>query len=156
MLPKINNIKSKSDIQHSKYIYTLNFDGCSKGNPGLSGAGAVIYYLGNEIWSDFIFVGEKNTNNYAEYSGLILGLEQAISLKIRNIQVIGDSLLVINHMNGIYQCKSSNLMELYEHVKELEKNFDKIEYVHVLRNQNKRADSLSNKAIDKYIEISCK
>ena len=63
----------------------MNFDGCSKGNPGLSGAGAVIYEDNEEIWGDHIFVGEKFTNNHAEYAGLILGLQQAKKMNIKNI-----------------------------------------------------------------------
>ena len=151
MLPKINKTNNDSQPTYIKvypeFDYKLNFDGCSKGNPGLAGAGAVIYHFGKEIWSDSYFVGEKFTNNHAEYSGLLLGLQQAKILNIKCIRVEGDSLLVINHMKGIYKCRSENLIDLYIKAKELEKFFDKIEYVHVLRNQNKRADELSNIAI---------
>ena len=129
------------------YDYKLNFDGCSKGNPGLAGAGAVIYHLDKEIWFDTLLVGEKCTNNHAEYAGLLLGLEQAKALNIKCIKIEGDSQLVINHMKGIYKCKSDNLLPLYKKAKELETFFDKIDYIHVLRNQNKRADELSNIAI---------
>lgn len=128
--------------------YLLQFDGCSKGNPGLSGAGAVIYYMGEEIWSNSFYVGEKETNNYAEYTGLIKGLEYAIHSKIQKINIEGDSLLVINHMKDIYKCKSNNLLPLYKKAKELSNQFENIQYKHVLRNKNKRADRLSNIAIE--------
>ena len=134
--------------------YKLFFDGCSKGNPGLAGAGAVIYKNNQEIWAESIFVGEKKTNNYAEYSGLILGLIKAIELNIHSLIVIGDSQLIINHMTGKYQCKSSNLLSLYETAKNLEKKIDKIEYKHVLRNLNKRADELSNLGLNDYFNSS--
>ena len=68
--------------------YTMFFDGCSKGNPGIAGAGAVLYKNGAEIWSKSLFVGEKETNNVAEYNGLILGLEEAIRRDIKSIEVM--------------------------------------------------------------------
>ena len=155
MLPKIDtNFKkdNKKNIKiYHEFDYKLNFDGCAKGNPGLAGAGAVIYHFGQEIWSEDFLVGENATNNHAEYAGLILGLQQARVLNIKNIKVEGDSLLVINQMKGFYKCKSINLIGLYEKAKEIEAFFDNIEYCHVYRNQNKRADELSNIAIDKYL-----
>ena len=126
--------------------YIMNFDGASKGNPGLSGAGAVIYKNGNEIWSSCKFVGIK-TNNQSEYSALILGLKGALLLGITNLSVLGDSLLVINQVNGIYKVKSSSIFDLYEEVLELKTQFDFVEFNHVYRNYNKRADELSNLAL---------
>jgi ribonuclease HI len=152
MFPKI---KLTNKIDHEKPTYhfdfKMNFDGCSKGNPGLSGAGAVIYEVDEEIWGDHLFVGEKFTNNHAEYAGLILGLQQAKKMNIKNILVEGDSLLVINQMCNIYNCNSTNLLELYNKAKELEKYFEKIHYQHVDRKFNKRADQLSNVAVMDYI-----
>lgn len=136
----------------SEFEYKLNFDGCSKGNPGMAGAGAVIYRLDQEYWSGTLFVGESFTNNHAEYAGLILGLQQAKSLGIKQLKIEGDSLLVINQMKGIYKCKSINLIELYEEARKLETYFDNIEYLHVFRNQNKRADELSNLALLDFLE----
>lgn len=132
-------------------VYKLNFDGCSKGNPGLCGAGAVLYKHGEEIWNESYFVGENCTNNQAEYAGLILGLQQAISMQIKELVVEGDSLLVINQMKGEYKCHSEKLVILYDQAKELEKSFTNIIYNHVLRSENKRADKLSNIAVEKYV-----
>ena len=67
--------------------YTMNFDGCSKSNPGPSGAGAVIYQDDIEIWCKAVYVGDKATNNVAEYSGLIIGLEEANNMEISNLIV---------------------------------------------------------------------
>ena len=131
--------------------YKLFFDGCSKGNPGLAGAGAVIYNSENsEIWSGTSFVGEKATNNQAEYAGLILGLKKANEMNIKSLLVKGDSQLVIHQMTGKYKCNSPNLLHLFVTAKNLEKNFEIIEYNHVLRDLNKRADELSNKAVNNY------
>ena len=152
MFPQIKStIKTEGDKPKLLFQFKMNFDGCSKGNPGLSGAGAVIYEENEEIWGDQFFVGEKFTNNHAEYAGLILGLQQAKKLNIKNILVEGDSLLVINQMIGTYNCNSPNLIELYDKAKQLEKYFEKIHYQHVDRKFNKRADQLSNIAVMDYI-----
>jgi len=128
-------------------MYELYFDGCSKGNPGRSGAGAVLYKNNNELATNSLFIGDKETNNSAEYNGLIIGLELAIKYNIKNLVVKGDSLLVIQQMTGKYQVKSNTLLQLYIKVKMLEKLFTSIIYQHVYRNDNKRADELANAAI---------
>jgi ribonuclease HI len=146
---KYNKRMPKMETQ---FYYKLNFDGCSKGNPGLAGAGAVIYNLDDEYWADSFFVGENFTNNFAEYTGLILGLQKAKALGIKQLKVEGDSLLVINHMKGLYKCKSNNLIDLYKKASELASHFEIIDYEHIFRSKNKRADELSNMAVEKYLE----
>jgi len=138
----------------SQIEYKLQFDGCSKNNPGLAGAGAVIYKNGIEIWADHLFVGTNNTNNYAEYSGLIFGLEKAIELNIKALYIEGDSLLVINQMTGKYKCNSPNLIEIHKKTKELIPNFNDIMFVHIFRNKNVRADELSNNAVIEYLKTN--
>ena len=151
MLPKIKMpFKNEEAKVYPEANFIMNFDGCSKGNPGLSGAGAVIYSLDDEIWSGSLFIGKNVTNNQSEYSGLIFGLKQAIDMNIKTLIVKGDSQLVINQMTGKYKCNSENIIELYNKAKELEKSFETIYYVHVLRNNNKRSDELSNYAIKDY------
>lgn len=125
-------------------MYSLNFDGGSSGNPGIAGAGAVIYLNDQEIWADSMYVGNMETNNTAEYCGLILGLEEAINQNITTLNVYGDSLLVINQINGKYKVNSSHLKVLYSRVMELIGYFEKITFSHILRHLNKRADHLSN------------
>ena len=138
----------------SQIEYKLQFDGCSKNNPGLAGAGAVIYKNGIEIWADHLFVGTNNTNNYAEYSGLMFGLEKAIELNIKALYIEGDSLLVINQMTGKYKCNSPNLIEIHKKTKELIPNFHDIMFVHIFRNKNVRADELSNNAVIEYLKTN--
>jgi ribonuclease HI len=127
--------------------YFLFFDGCSKGNPGPGGAGAVLYKDGLEIWADSAYVGSKVTNNESEYTGLVIGLSQAIKLGIQQLNVHGDSLLVIKQINGEYKVSSKNLLELYKTAKLLETHFEKVNYMHVYRENNKRADQLSNEGL---------
>ena len=122
----------------------MYFDGCSKGNPGPSGCGSVIFSSGKEIWGSSIFVGERETNNVAEYNGLLLGLKKAIEMNIKRLIVYGDSLLVIKQMNNQYKVSSERLLPLFNEAQELKSEFDMILFVHVYRTQNKRADELSN------------
>lgn len=128
-------------------IYEMYFDGCSKGNPGLSGAGAVIYKNEEEIWSNSYFVSDNATNNVSEYFGLIRGLKRAIKMNIHCLIVKGDSLLIIKQMTGKYKVKSESMIELYNIAKKMEEEFENISYEHVYRKYNKRADELSNEGI---------
>jgi ribonuclease HI len=150
-LPKTISIKLLNKTMDTiEFDYKLFFDGASKGNPGLAGAGAVIYHCEEEIWHGSKFIGEKATNNEAEYSGLIIGLNKAIELNIKSLLVNGDSLLIINQMTGKYKCNSENLLPLYNTAKELSKKIIDIQFQHVYRNFNKRADELSNIAISSF------
>ena len=158
MLPQIKYMKSSQLMKFCSeqitncFIFKMNFDGCSKGNPGLAGAGAVIYESNKEIWAKSEFVGTSSTNNEAEYKGLIMGLQKAVEMNIKELYVEGDSLLVIKQMKGEYKVNSINLQYLYKTAKSLELKFDKIYYNHVYRNFNKRADELSNISIIEYLE----
>ena len=114
MFELINTKEKKYVIPESEEEYLLQFDGCSKGNPGKAGSGAVIYKNKNEIWGKSLFIGDKNTNNEAEYIGLIIGLEEATNMGIKKLYVEGDSLLVIKQMKGEYKVKAENLYKLYE------------------------------------------
>jgi len=135
-----------------KNTFILNFDGCSKGNPGLSGAGAVIYNNNIEVWAGYSFVDTSATNNQAEYTGLIIGLKYAVDNQIQDLLVQGDSQLVINQMTGKYKCNADKLVGLYKTAKALEKQIKNVQYAHVLRKFNARADELSNMAVQKYTD----
>jgi ribonuclease HI len=126
-------------------MHTMFFDGCSKGNPGRAGAGAVIYDASqNEVFAESVFAGYDTTNNEAEYTGLILGLNAALKQGITELQVRGDSQLVIRQMQCKYKVNSPKLAPLYQCAVALASKFAKIEYEHVYRDNNQRADALSN------------
>lgn len=127
-------------------MHTLYFDGCSKGNPGRAGAGAVLYDdTGSEVFAESVFVGYRATNNESEYTGLILGLNEALKLGTKELLVRGDSMLVIRQMQGKFKVNSSNLAPLHQCATALASQFVKIEFEHVYRDNNKRADALSNR-----------
>ena len=136
--------------------YTLQFDGACRGNPGLCGAGYVIY-KDNEIMEKHSkFVAVRNTNNFSEYSALLFGIERVIELGIKDINVEGDSQLVINQLNGIYSVRSDNIIELYNKIVEHLCDFDSFTFRHIRREKNKLADCLANTAIKIYLESDTK
>jgi ribonuclease HI len=124
--------------------YCLKFDGCSKGNPGPAGAGAVIYKNDEEVWANSLYVGDKETNNVAEYNGLIMGLAKANELGIKELLVMGDSELIIKQMKGEYKVKSVNIIEYYLKAKTLSRFLSEVHYEHIYRKDNTRADELAN------------
>ena len=93
------------------------------------------------------FLGVQ-TNNYAEYMGLLLGLKRAKDLGVQEVEVFADSELMIRQLNGTYQVKSPSLRPLYEEVLELLNQFGRFKLVHVPREMNAMADEMSNRAID--------
>jgi len=103
--------------------YTLFFDGCSKGNPGRAGAGFILYCGEKVITKKAFFVGVRETNNVAEYMGMIHGMREA-SKFTKDLVVKGDSQLIIRQMTGKYSVKHPRMLELYEEAKSLEKDFD--------------------------------
>lgn len=142
---------SESDEEEIQRIQ-LNFDGCSKGNPGKAGAGCVIYdNSGNEIWSCSKYIGDDKTNNYAEYYSLIIGLRKLnkMDLKHTNVVIYGDSELIIRQMNGTSKVKSKMMKQLNTLASKLIKTIkcNSIVFEHVLRKFNQRADQLANESL---------
>lgn len=133
-------------------VYTLQFDGACRGNPGLCGAGYVIYKDNEIIEQHSKFICVNNTNNFAEYSALLYGIQKVVELGIKNIMVKGDSQLVINQLNGIYRINSDNLLTIYEKIVENLSDLDTFTFQHIKRDRNKIADKLANVAITNYIE----
>lgn len=145
------NVLDKTIHAKNKYLvnpneWTLLFDGCSKGNPGEAGCGAVIYKNDIEVWASSKYLGKK-TNNQAEYCGLIMGLQECINQKISRLKIQGDSLLIINQMNLKYMVNSALLAPLNQTATVLSLQIPIVHYEHVYRSHNKRADELANLAL---------
>lgn len=130
-------------------IYLLRFDGGSRGNPGIAGAGMVLYDdQGTEIWSGWKFHSERATNNVAEYLGLLSGLKCVESFGIKRLIVEGDSLLIVKQLNREYRVKEKTLKKFYEASVDIAEKFDYFEIRHIPRAENSRADWLANHAMD--------
>ena len=129
--------------------WKLQFDGGSRGNPGVGGAGAVLYKNNQEEWSKTFYLGDNVTNNQAEYRGLIGGLKHVSTLDLPNLLVEGDSNLVINQVSGTWSVKNDELKMLHDEVQEYINKIKDIRFQHIPRNENKRADQLANEAMDR-------
>ena len=126
-------------------MYSLYFDGASKGNPGPCGFGGVFYDEGmREIYKYSGKCEDKQTNNFAEYVALIKGLQYALNNDIKELKVYGDSKLVVEQFNQNWKVQSENLKPLSEQTQALRKKFHKISCHHIRRERNKKADSLAN------------
>ena len=131
-----------------QFKYQIFVDGASQGNPGESGIGAVIYEGNNVIKNISQYIG-ITTNNVAEYTALIYGLQEAIIQKIKNISINTDSELIYKQIKGEYKVKDANLKILNGLAKHLLTGFEKIEITHIPRENNKDADKLAVNAINK-------
>ncbi len=129
-------------------------DGGARGNPGPAGSGAVLYdEVGKEIAGVKKFLG-KTTNNVAEYTAVIIGLEKAKALGAKTVHVRLDSELVVKQMKGIYKVRQPHLQTLHARIHELCVDFTNIDFQHVRREMNVRADELANAAMDEGMKRS--
>lgn len=91
---------------------------------------------------------EDETNNVAEYEGLLLGIRSAMVRGVTDVQFVSDSRLVVEQVLGAWQCKESRLKMLCAEARELARGFQRCEILHVPRDQNKDADELVTKMLD--------
>jgi ribonuclease HI len=124
-------------------------DGGARGNPGPAGYGVVIQdEKGQKVSTLSQYLGHQ-TNNFAEYQGLIAALEYAIEHGHKALKVISDSELLVRQIKGIYKVKNATLQELHGRAKELIAQLEWFSIDHALREHNREADDLANQAMDK-------
>ena len=124
-------------------------DGGARGNPGPAGAGAVI--IDNKKRTEVkAFIGEKQTNNWAEYEAVIVAIGRAVELGFlgRDIEFRLDSKLVVEQLLGNWKIKEPTLKPQVAKVRSLLKDFGSVKFTHVPREENMDADRLVNEAID--------
>lgn len=127
---------------------TVNVDGGSRGNPGPAAIGVVLRDGDGELLEK---VGEKigeATNNVAEYRALLRGIELAKAHGAGDLELIGDSELVVRQVEGRYKVKNAGMKELHGEVKRALRDFDSWSIRHVPRAKNAAADRLVNEALD--------
>ncbi len=125
-------------------LYT---DGACSGNPGPAGIGFVICTAdGQELDAVSQNIGHA-TNNIAEYTALLRGLERCHELGATVVQVVSDSELMVRQMTGRYKVKNPNMMALYQQAQGLVQQFQQVKFRHVLREENSRADGLASSAV---------
>lgn len=124
-------------------------DGGARGNPGPAGYGVVIKdHSGRKVAALSEYLGHQ-TNNFAEYQGLIAALEYAVEHGPKALKVISDSELLVRQIKGIYKVKNTTLRDLHARAKELIAKLDWFSIGHALREHNQEADRLANDAMDK-------
>jgi ribonuclease HI len=134
-------------VKHTA-AYQANIDGGSRGNPGPAAYGVVIRDGGGEIVARLKKYIGQNTNNVAEYFGLIAALDYAQTHGVRALRVESDSELMVKQMRGQYQVKSAELKPLFERAKKMAQGLASFRIEHVYREQNREADALVNQALD--------
>ena len=134
------------------YIEKVNLfiDGGCRGNPGPGAIGIVIKSSDNKVMHEYSEIIGKATNNIAEYTALIKGLDLCAKYTRKKVCCFSDSQLLINHMNGTWRLKNDNLRALFQKVKNNERPFEEVLYQHVSRTNPsiKRADVLLNNAFE--------
>jgi len=128
-------------ISGNKHV-DLFVDGAADLHTKTSGLGGVFYRDGEELYTFSEFFGDA-TNNEAEYSALIRGLEIALELNITRIHIFADSQLVVNQLNGEFKVKHENMIPLHARASNLLSEFESWEVNHIPRDENKVADKFS-------------
>lgn len=127
---------------------TVYVDGGSRGNPGPAATG---YYIvgedGRVLGQGGDFVGFA-TSRVAEYYAMRTGIKKAIELGLKRVRFVGDNLMMINQLRGIYQVKNKDLIPIYNEIQNLLRNFEAVSFVHVKRSQNAIADSEATEALE--------
>ncbi|HEX5525794.1 MAG TPA: ribonuclease HI family protein [Solirubrobacterales bacterium] len=126
---------------------TVNVDGGSRGNPGPAAIGVVVRGDGEVLEEVGETIGEA-TNNVAEYRALLKGIELAAAHGATELELIGDSQLVVRQVEGRYKVKDAGMKELHEEAKRALREFDSWSIRHVRRAENADADRLVNAALD--------
>ena len=127
---------------------TVNVDGGARGNPGPAAIGVVVR---NDDGAIVEAVGEtigRTTNNVAEYQALLRGIELASAHGADEVELIGDSELIVRQIEGRYKVKHADMKELHAQAKKMLAGFDSWSIRHVKRAQNADADKLVNEALD--------
>ena len=123
-------------------------DGAARGNPGPAAAGVVFQNTEGKVVKTLSVAIGHATNNVAEYTALILALQEALLLGVKELKVHTDSELVAKQWSGDYKIKDVSLKLLYLLASHLRSGFKKLEVVHVPREQNQLADDEANRALD--------
>jgi ribonuclease HI len=128
--------------------FVVNVDGGARGNPGPAAIGVVLRDARGEVLEE---VGEtigEATNNVAEYRALLRGIELAAERGATELDLVGDSELVVRQVEGRYKVKNAGMKQLHEEVKRVLRDFDSWSIRHVRRENNADADRLVNEALD--------
>jgi ribonuclease HI len=126
----------------------VNVDGGARGNPGPAAIAAVVQDADGQVLQEKGEAIGRATNNVAEYRALLLGIELASALGATELELVGDSELIVRQVEGRYKVKDPGLRDLHAQVKQALGPFERWSIRHVRREQNAEADRLVNEALD--------
>jgi ribonuclease HI len=129
----------------------VHTDGAARGNPGPAGAGAILTTPEGDVVAEIAEGLGETTNNVAEYTAVILGLERAAALGALEVTVRTDSQLLVQQLAGRYRVRAAHLQPLFRRVRELAASFDRVRFEHVPRAANAEADRLANAGVDAWL-----
>lgn len=132
------------------FAIRANVDGGARGNPGPAACAVVVRNEKNEViaeWGEYLGI---QTNNVAEYSGLLAALDYALREKYPSLKVLSDSELLVQQMRGVYKVKNVRLKELFERAQSLARKIEHFGIDYVPRESNREADRLVNKVLDSH------
>ncbi len=125
-----------------------NIDGGARGNPGPAAYGVVVRNNRGEVLAELAEYLGHQTNNFAEYSGLLAALEYAVNHNVSALKILSDSELLVRQMRGQYKVSNPVLKEFYQRAQSLVRKLGHVSIEHVLREKNKEADRLVNQVLD--------
>jgi ribonuclease HI len=129
----------------------VSCDGAARGNPGPAGAGSQLTTPEGEVVAEIAEGLGETTNNVAEYTAVIMGLERARELGATDVLLRSDSQLLINQITGTYKVRTPHLQPLHRRVLQLAAGFERIRFEHVPRARNAEADRLANQGVDTWL-----
>lgn len=130
-------------------LFKIQFDGGSRGNPGIAGSGCVLYQPNQSVQAtDSVFL-QHATNNVAEYTALLIGLRLAAQHGVNDLIIEGDSKLVVEQVKGAWKVNHPTLASLHRQIKEVLERFRYVTIRHIPRAENAAADRVANAAMDK-------
>jgi ribonuclease HI len=132
-----------------EHYLVAHIDGGARGNPGPAGYGVTIEDSEGQPVAELNEYLGLQTNNYAEYNGLLAALGFALTANERNLRVLSDSELLVKQLKGQYKVSSPALKELYDRARKMITQLEWFSIEHVRRERNKEADTLANEAMDR-------
>jgi ribonuclease HI len=126
----------------------VHVDGGARGNPGPAAIAAVLADLDGTVLEERSEAIGRATNNVAEYRALLLGIERGRALGAKDLELVGDSELIVKQVRGEYRVKDASLRELHSRVVAALSGFDRWSIRNVPREENEHADRLVNEALD--------
>lgn len=128
--------------------FRAHIDGAARGNPGPAGAGVYVEPEGNRPAEELFEPLGRTTNNVAEYRALLLALTRAAELQADAVEILSDSLLLVEQVNGTFKVKAEHLKPLVSEAVRRAKGFRRFSIRHVRREENRQADRLANLGAD--------